>query len=61
MLFQRSFVFRKRCRTPPKSFKQQELNEFLKLQMEQRQNENQLNKQEATYLERMEQMKLAEE
>ncbi len=54
-------MFRKRCRTPPKSFKQQELNEYLKFQIEQRQNESQLNRNEATYLEKMEQMKLAEE
>lgn len=57
----RSFVFRKRCRTPPKSYKQAELGDFLSKQMDQRQRENQLNKQETTYMEKMEQLKLAED
>lgn len=54
-------MFRKRCRTPPKSYKQAELGDFLSKQMDQRQRENQLNKQETTYMEKMEQLKLAEE
>lgn len=57
----RSYVFRKRCRTPPKSYKQSELGDFLSKQMDMRSKEAQLNKQETSYLEKMEQMKLAED
>lgn len=57
----RSFVFRKRCRTPPKMYKQAELNDFLSKQIDHRQKESILNKNETSYMEKMEQLKLAED
>ena len=48
-------------RTPPKFYKQQELSEHLAKQIDNRQKENLNAKQENEYLEKMEQMQLAEE
>lgn len=57
----RSFVFRKRCRTPPKTNRQQELGDFLSKQIDIRNRENLLNKQESAHMEKMEQKQLAED
>jgi hypothetical protein len=54
-------VFRKRCKTPPKFVKQQELGESLKKQIDTKNKEFLQYKQDLDYLERMEQLKLAEE
>lgn len=54
-------MFRKRCRTPPKQYRQAELNEFLAKQIEFNQKQNLLNKSEMAHLEKMEQLKLVEE
>ncbi len=54
-------MFRKRCRTPPKTFKQIELNEFLTNQINQRQKDSLMSKEEQLQMEKMEQLQLAEE
>ena len=61
LLKQRSFVFRKRVRTPPKMLKQLELSEFLEKQIENKAKQNHVLKQEQDYIEKIEQLKLAEE
>ena len=48
-------------RTPPKMYKQQDLAETLSKQIEQKNNITNQTKQELEYLERMEQLQLAEE
>ena len=57
----RSFIFRKRVRTPPKMYKQHDLAETLNKQIELKQNITNQTKQEIEQLERMEQLQLAEE
>lgn len=58
---QRSYVFRKRCKTPPKHLKQQDLHEALSRQIESRQREANYIAQETKYAEKIEQLQLAEE
>jgi hypothetical protein len=57
----RSFIFRKRCKTPPKYMRQQDLAASLSQQIEHKTNELNHFKQENDYIEKMEQMQLAEE
>ncbi len=57
----RSFIFRKRVRTPPKMYKQHDLAETLNKQIELKHNITNQTKQEIEQLERMEQLQLAEE
>lgn len=54
-------MFRKRARTPPKLYKQQELSDYLAMQIERKNRERLHSKQERDYLEKMEQRHLAEE
>lgn len=54
-------MFRKRVRTPPRMLKQMELSEFLTKQIDNRAKENHTKKQEQDYIEKIEQLKLAEE
>lgn len=57
----RSFVFRKRVKTPPKMYRQQELGSYLSMQIDSKNKEVNLAKQELDYIEKMEQLQLAEE
>lgn len=57
----RSFVFRKRCKTPPKFLKQQELGNYLSMQIDSKQRDVNLAREEKDYIEKMEQLQLAEE
>jgi hypothetical protein len=57
----RSFIFRKRCKTPPKYIRQLDLAASLDQQIEEKANELNHFKQENDYIEKMEQMQLAEE
>lgn len=54
-------MFRKRARTPPKVYKQQELSDYLAMQIDRKNRERLQTKQERDYLEKMEQLHLAEE
>ena len=60
-IFKRSFVFRKRVKTPPKIYKQHELGSYLSMQIDSKNKEVNLARQELDYIERMEQLQLAEE
>ncbi|CAF0878677.1 unnamed protein product [Brachionus calyciflorus] len=57
----RSYVFRKRARTPPKAHKQHELSDYLAMQVERKNRERLQSRQERDYFEKMEQHHLAEE
>jgi hypothetical protein len=57
----RSFVFRKRVKTPPKQVKQQDLSDYLSKQIQDRQSEELRAKKESEFAEKMERLQLAEE
>jgi hypothetical protein len=57
----RSFVFRKRVKTPPKERKQHELSSYLNMQIENRNRDLNQAKQDSDFMEKMEQLQLAEE
>ncbi len=54
-------MFRKRVKTPPKMYRQQELGSYLSMQIDSKNKEVNLAKQELDYIEKMEQLQLAEE
>jgi hypothetical protein len=58
--FQRSFVFRKRIQTPPTYIRQQDLAKQLDAQIRWKQDEERTEKQEKDFVERLEQIQLAE-
>ncbi len=59
-LFQRSFVFRKRAQTPPIYVRQQDLAKQLDAQIKWKQDEERSEKQDKNFVERLEQIQLAE-
>jgi len=59
-LFQRSFVFRKRVQTPPTYIRQQDLAKQLDAQIRWKEDEERAEKQDKDFVERMEQIQLAE-
>ncbi len=58
--FQRSFVFRKRVQTPPTYIRQQDLAKQLDAQIQWKQDEERAERQEKNFVERLEQIQLAE-
>ena len=57
---QRSYVFRKRAQTPPVYVRQQDLAKQLEAQIKWKQDEERAEKQEKNFVERLEQIQLAE-
>ena len=57
---QRSFVFRKRVQTPPVHLRQQDLAKHLEAQIKWKQDEQRAEKHEKDFVERVEQIQLAE-
>lgn len=57
---QRSYVFRKRVQTPPAYVRQQDLARQLEAQIKWRNEEENAEKQEKNFVERLEQIQLAE-
>ena len=58
--FKRSFVFRKRVQTPPTYIRQQDLAKQLDAQIQWKQDEERAERQEKNFVERLEQIQLAE-
>jgi hypothetical protein len=54
-------VFRKRAKTPPKQLKQQDLSDYLTMQIQNRQNEEVRAKKDNEAAEKIERLQLAEE
>ena len=59
-MMQRSFVFRKRVQTPPVYLRQQDLAKQLEAQIKWKQDEQRAERQEKDFVERVEQIQLAE-
>ena len=60
MTFQRSVIFRKRAKTPPSYLRQQDFARQLEAQIKSKQDEQRSEKRDKDFIERLEQIQLAE-